>query len=172
MAKCRQWKNLRFDYWKVLLRLSATSPKHWRSTIKAFTQRLAKVIEPSEQGKTDYGLRYELAIFQSVAIVTFLFFATITVKLLIRVSRVRTPGGALQKYRFYSIGYGVGAFFMFEFKFKILKKITKSSQKNQHSPLDSANEQVYNVVRTKEEGTKEKERFPEFLNLLVPKKQG
>ena len=26
-------------------------------------------------------------------------------------------------------GYGVGAFFMFEFKFKILKKITKSSQK-------------------------------------------
>ena len=137
MAKCRQWKNLRFDYWKVLLRLSATSPKHWRSTIKAFTQRLAKVIEPSEQGKTDYGLRYELAIFQSVAIVTFLFFATITVKLLIRVSRVRTPGGALQKYRFYSIGYGVGAFFMsqtldftwvaaflFEFNFKILKKST------------------------------------------------
>ena len=38
--------------------------------------------------------------------------------------------------------------------------------------LDSANEQVYNVVRTKEEGTKEKERFPEFPNLLVPKKQG
>ena len=82
------------------------------------------------------------------------------------------PWWRITKYRFYSIGYGVGAFFMFEFKFKILKKITKSSQKNQHSPLDSANEQVYNVVRTKEEGTKEKERFPEFPNLLVPKKQG
>lgn len=48
----------------------------------------------------------------------------------------------------------------------------KNFQKNQHSTLDSANEQVYNVVRTKEEGTKEKERFPEFPNLLVPKKQG
>ena len=112
MAKCRQWKNLRFDYWKVLLRLSATSPKHWRSTIKAFTQRLAKVIEPSEQGKTDYGLRYELAIFQSVAIVTFLFFATITVKLLIRVSRVRTPGGALRSIGFIAEAMGSVLFFM------------------------------------------------------------
>ena len=113
MAKCRQWKNLRFDYWKVLLRLSATSPKHWRSTIKAFTQRLAKVIEPSEQGKTDYGLRYELAIFQSVAIVTFLFFATITVKLLIRVSRVRTPGGALRSIGFIAQAMGSVLFFVY-----------------------------------------------------------
>ena len=40
------------------------------------------------------------------------------------------PWWRITKYRFYSIGYGVGAFFMFEFKFKILKKITKSSQKN------------------------------------------
>ena len=39
------------------------------------------------------------------------------------------PWWRITKYRFYSIGYGVGAFFMFEFKFKILKKITKSSQK-------------------------------------------
>ena len=35
--------------------------------------------------------------------------------------------------------------------FAWLVAFTKSSQKNQHSPLDSANKTSYNVIRTKEE---------------------
>ena len=46
---------------------------------------------------------------------------------------------------------------------------TNSSQNNQHSPLDSANNQVYNIVKDKERDKKEEKESRKFILIIILK---
>lgn len=46
---------------------------------------------------------------------------------------------------------------------------TKSSQNNWHSPLDSANNRVYNIVKDKERDKKEEKESRKFILTIILK---